>query len=381
MSSEVERLREQLAELQLAHQRLRRVLAERTAETDDALGHLTSILDSMSDAVVVTDADGFIRLLNPAVSDFFGTSPMILGQPLSDHLPALAAVIDDLGDGGRASAEVPLASGRVGSAVANTIASANTERPGFVIAVRDITREVQLDRMKSALITNVSHELRTPLTSIVGFAKMARRRVDGLVARIPEPTKRDRRHMAQATENLDIVVSESERLTELIDGVIAFAALEAGTLELERSAVDLSGIVRAVADRLRHRVAPEVELVCALEPTPPIQADRARIEQVVVHLVDNATKFTATGEIRLTTCTTEQGVQLRVHDTGSGMEPEALAAAFHPFDQGGDLLTSKPTGTGLGLPTCRALVHRHGGEITAESTPSTGTTITVSLPR
>ncbi len=241
----------------------------------------------------------------------------------------------------------------------------------------------EADAAKSAFLSTVSHELRTPLTSVLGFAKIIKKRLD---ERIFPAIKTDDRKvllgMQQVDENLKVVVSEGERLTKLIDDVLDLAKIEAGKLEWHMEPVSMADVVdRATAATSSLLDQKSLALVKHIAPDlPAMTGDRDRLIQVVINLISNAVKFTAAGTI---TCRAERRgneIVVSVVDTGVGISLSDQPKVFERFKQVGDTLTDKPKGTGLGLPICREIVEHHGGRIWVESELGTGSTFSFSLP-
>ena len=241
----------------------------------------------------------------------------------------------------------------------------------------------QADAAKSSFLSTVSHELRTPLTSVLGFAKIIRRRLEErLFPLIPEDDRKVQQAKRQVIENLDVVVSEGERLTKLIDDVLDLAKIEAGKFSWNMASVSVKDVIeRAIAATASLFEAKKLELVRNIEPDlPSITGDQDRLIQVVINLISNAVKFTDSGSI---TCSVhKQGSEMimSVRDSGIGIAPADQPKVFEKFKQVGDTLTDKPKGTGLGLPICKEIVEYHGGRIWVESEPGHGSTFSFTLP-
>jgi signal transduction histidine kinase/ActR/RegA family two-component response regulator len=236
---------------------------------------------------------------------------------------------------------------------------------------------------KSQFLANVSHELRTPLTSVVGFTKLVRRRLDDVVfPAIAAPDARVERAMRQARDNLEIMASEGDRLTTMINDVLDLAKIEAGKLEWRSDAVAMVEVVeRATAATSSLVGHAGLELVVDVPPVlPPVLGDRDRLIQVLINLLSNAVKFTPSGTITVGVRAGTGELTVSVADTGVGIRPEDHEKVFEQFLQAGDTLTDKPRGTGLGLPICRQIVEHHGGRIWLDSAPGSGSTFSFSLP-
>jgi len=239
---------------------------------------------------------------------------------------------------------------------------------GLGILIRDITREKELDEMKSQLLSTVSHELRTPLASIKGFATTLLR----------DDVEWDD---ASRREFLSIIDQESDRLGELIGNLLDMSRIEAGTLRIEPEPADLRPIIQATAAEFRmlsraHDI--EVDLPTAL---PAVLADPRRARQVLRNLVENAVKYSPDGgPITITARVTSGEVQTSVADRGIGIEESQLAHIFDRFYQVDSASTRKVGGSGLGLSICQAIIEAHRGKLWVESRPGLGSTFHFTLP-
>jgi len=241
----------------------------------------------------------------------------------------------------------------------------------------------EADAAKSSFLSTVSHELRTPLTSVLGFAKIIRRRLEErLFPLIPNDDRKVEQAKSQVIENLGVVVSEGERLTKLIDDVLDLAKIEAGKFTWNMASVSISDVIeRATAATASLFEAKKLQLVREIQPDlPAVNGDQDRLIQVVINLISNAVKFTDDGSIICTAKLHDGSVVVGVKDSGIGISPADQPKVFEKFKQVGDTLTDKPKGTGLGLPICKEIVEYHGGRIWVESEPGHGSTFSFTLP-
>lgn len=228
----------------------------------------------------------------------------------------------------------------------------------------------ELDRMKDDFISTVTHELRTPLTSIRALSEMLHEDPE------LEP--------AQRTRFLAIIVSETERLTRLINQVLDMAKLESGRAEWVTGVVQVDAVVAesvAALEPLFHDK--DVRLTSDIAAAvPPVLADRDRLMQVVVNLLSNAVKFVpaTTGAVSVSVSVADGMVRVAVADNGPGLTEEECRSVFEKFRQGGNTLTNKPQGTGLGLPISRQIVEHFGGKLSVESAPGAGATFIFTIP-
>jgi Na+/proline symporter/nitrogen-specific signal transduction histidine kinase len=228
----------------------------------------------------------------------------------------------------------------------------------------------ELDRMKDDFISTVTHELRTPLTSMRAFSEIL---LDN-----PEQPADERERF------LRILLEEIERLTRLINQVLDLSKLESGRAEWEIEEVDLGELVKdsvaATTQLFRER---ETEVAVRLpEAVPAVAADRDRVKQVMLNLLSNAAKFCAPGRGRVAVELSADGdaVRVDVRDNGPGIRPEDQKLIFEKFRQGGEGMTDRTPGTGLGLPISREIVTYLGGVLWVESAPGRGAMFSFTLP-
>ncbi len=237
---------------------------------------------------------------------------------------------------------------------------------------------------KSAFLSTVSHELRTPLTSVLGFAKIIRKRLEEKI--FPIVDKKDsktEKTIGQISENLHVVISEGERLTHLINDVLDLAKIEAGKMEWNQENVSMPEVAeRAIAATTSLFDQKALKLIKNIDPDlPEITGDRDKLIQVIINLISNSVKFTDKGSVTCSVTRKNDEIVVSISDTGIGIAPQDFDAVFEQFKQvGGDTLTDKPKGTGLGLPICKEIVEHHGGRIWLESEVGKGSVFSFALP-
>jgi signal transduction histidine kinase len=228
----------------------------------------------------------------------------------------------------------------------------------------------QLDRLKGNFMSAVSHELRTPLTSIMGFAELLEDEIGG-------PLSDTQREFVQRVQ------AASGDLLDIVDNVLDFMRLEAGSFQLTPQQADLGAIVRRVLPGFSHELDSKGLTLATEFPDEPLIArvDTRRLHQVVKNLLSNAIKFTP-GQGRLTLRLAREGDMARFElaDTGIGIEGEHLPRLFDKFYQADPGLTRTYGGVGLGLAVVKASVEAHGGCIAVDSQPGHGSTFRVTLP-
>ncbi|CAN5887830.1 ATP-binding protein [soil metagenome] len=235
---------------------------------------------------------------------------------------------------------------------------------------------VEANQAKSAFLAMMSHELRTPMNGVLGMAHALKQ------------TTLDERQAAQ----VEMLVRSGDGLMAILNDILDVSKIEAGKLELEAIAFDLGEVIERVMDLWQETASAKgVALSYEVGPGAPrwLEGDPNRLRQIMLNLVSNALKFTASGEVRLSVRPLVNDIadrarfEVAVSDTGIGMTPEQQAKLFQSFTQADAATTRKFGGTGLGLAICRQLTDLMGGEISAESEPGRGSTfrVVLDLPR
>ncbi len=239
------------------------------------------------------------------------------------------------------------------------------------------------NRAKTEFLSLVSHELRTPLTSIFGFAKIIDKKLKkNLQPALNMDEPRVGKAFAQIAENVDIIVREGRRLTDLINDLLDLSKYESGQADFDLVPVDVgAAVAQAIAACNPLFREKRVELSSSVSPElPPALADQARLLQVLINLLSNAAKFTDKGRVECGAGLESGEILVRVADTGIGIPADKLEVIFEKFKQVGDPLTDRPKGTGLGLPICRQIISRFGGRIWVQSVAGQGSVFNFTLP-
>ena len=232
------------------------------------------------------------------------------------------------------------------------------------------TRLKEMDQLKSNFVNLVSHELRTPLSAIRGFAEFLEDQFGGPLS----------------TEQISYVAEilrGAQRLQALLDDLLDFARMDAGTFHLEREDVELVSTIGKTLESLRPlALVRKIDLEGPPEETQlRLRADPARVSQILINLVGNALKFTpAGGRVSVAVFPLGGEVRVEVNDNGTGVAPEHLLHLFERFYQVDSVNSRGSGGAGLGLPICQALVEAHGGKIGVTSTPGVGSQFWFTLP-
>ena len=355
--------------------------ADELQGTIDALreekNRVAAILEGMRAGVLAIDSEGRITLMNPVLGRILQAD---LKESLSKKVTEvvrnaeLKGILDRvLADKKEATAVVDMAVGtrRSFEVVAVPLGEAGLASGGVVAVLHDITRLKELENIRKDFVANVSHELRTPLTSIRGFAETL---LDGAL----EDRNNNRRFV-------EIIKSHALRLSDLTMDLLTLATLESESFQLKPEKIDLPALVHEVLESFRPvALIKRHELEAVIEAgLPPVKADRDRIRQVLINLLDNAAKFTheegkISLEVRLNTERT--GVELHVKDRGIGIPPSDLPRIFERFYRVDKARSREQGGTGLGLAIVKHIVEAHRGLVSVESTMGQGSDFCVTLP-
>jgi signal transduction histidine kinase len=359
----------------------------------EARTHLQQVFDSLPIGLALIDSDGHLLRANAAWPQLWGLSPasasMQQDVPWDMFEPLLARLPDPMafdaffrqrdGEAHETSfvLEQPHQELQVSLIPVHDSLGLHTS---YLLAVNDVTRERELDHMKSDFISVVSHELRTPLTSILGYTELLQAR---------EFPTHERREL------IDTVWKQATHLSNLVEDLLSVSRIDAGRLTISRWVLSLSQIVNEltaqlnkVLDQSRHRL-----LIDVSDRLPSVYADRDRLRQILGNLLSNAIKYSPEGgEIVLRAeilqapppnappLPPEPALLITVRDPGIGIPPDEVSHIFERFYRVDNSNTRKIGGTGLGLSITQALVELHGGRIWVESHPGEGSTFSFTLP-
>ena len=342
------------------------------------------VLASIGDGMITVDGAGQIVLLNSAAEKMFGwRKEEIAEKGLSEVITAE----DEKGNlipFNERTMSIALARGATMHSSSYYYRKDNTKFPASLTAspikvggkiigaiglFRDITKEKEVDRMKTDFISTVSHEIRTPLTTIREGISQA---LDGILGETTQKQK----------EVFSIVLEDSDRLKRIIDNLLDISKIEAGMVELKKEFVDLGGTVKSVVAGF-SLLAKEKSLSLETNFSPEkikAFADKDRIIQVFTNLIGNSLKFTQSGQININLSQKDKFIECAVSDTGGGIAKEDLPRVFSKFQQFGRTAGPGEKGTGLGLSITKAIVELHKGKIWIDSELEKGTKVTFSLP-
>jgi signal transduction histidine kinase len=236
------------------------------------------------------------------------------------------------------------------------------EMIGMVLVHRDMTREYEIDQMKSELVSTVSHELRTPLASILGFTEL-------MLQRELNPERR--------AKYLTTIFNESKRLTSLINDFLDIQRIESGLQSYEKKYIDLRPILEKVIEMQQIHTRKHTITLDSDDCPLLMLGDKAKLEQVFTNLINNAIKYTpAGGVINVRACQEAGQLKVSITDTGLGIPKESLDQLFTRFYRIDNSDRREIGGTGLGLAIAQEIVKAHQGEILVLSEYGEGSTFT-----
>ncbi|ULO09276.1 HAMP domain-containing protein [Paenibacillus sp. 19GGS1-52] len=349
-------------------------------------GHLSSVLRSMSDAVITFDIEGKIILTNPHGQALLETwsdlsweqesetelYPEVVGQ--SNVPPPLRPLfLSTLNQRGDQRSNVHVRQGVWSVHMAPLYSEDNIR--GAVAVLRDVTEEVRLEKMRTDFVANVSHEIRTPLSMMQGYSEAL---LDGM-ASSPE----------ESSELVQVIHDESLRMGRLVKDLLDLARMEAGHTDIMKNQLDMNELLERVYRKFSVR-AKEREIDLQFNKHSDVlqlkAADEDKLEQVLTNLLDNAFRHTPAGKkiIILAGSSVLEGrryVEINIRDEGVGISPEDLPYIFERFYKADKArVRGESVGTGLGLAIVKNIVESHHGYISASSKLGEGTTFTLRLP-
>jgi two-component system phosphate regulon sensor histidine kinase PhoR len=366
--------RDEFGRLAAAFSEMARRVEEKVRELSQERTQLSAILSSLVEGVLALDQEGRVVLLNPAAEGLFKVrTAQVKDRPFLEALrygPLNDALQEALTKKEPLTKEITLHSPeeRVLSVQALPI-DYGEGRAGVLAALHDVTELRRLERVRQEFVANVSHELKTPLTSIKGYVETL---LDGAID-----------DAANNRSFLQTIQEQADRLMRLIEDLLDLSAIEAKRVLYRLEAVALQGAAERVLQSLRPMASAKgVRIDNRLsEALPPVRADREKLAQILMNLVDNAVKFNqAGGRVVLSARVAGDALEVEVQDTGAGIPPEDLPRVFERFFRGDKSHSQETRGTGLGLAIVKHLVEAQGGAVEAESAPGEGSTLRFTLP-
>ncbi|MBI5351674.1 MAG: PAS domain-containing protein [Chloroflexi bacterium] len=327
---------------------------------------LATVLEQLTDGVIIADANGLIQFANPAARKLFET-PDAIGRSITEvvrHHQLVDAWRRCQQTSEIQSESVELPAHRQ---FLQIIAIPDSHAGGSLLLIQDLTRVRRLETVRRDFISNVSHELRTPLASLKALTET----LQGGALADPDAGPRF----------LGRISTEVDALTQMAQELLDLSRIESGQVELILAPLAPKSLVTSAADRMKmqaERAGLKLTVKCG-DGLQNIRADRSRLEQVLVNLIHNAVKFTKPGgEISLEAESTSGYVRFAVRDSGVGIPVESLSRIFERFYRVDSSRTG--SGTGLGLSISKHIIEAHGGKIWAESKEGQGSSFYFVIP-
>ncbi|MCW2671675.1 MAG: two-component system, OmpR family, phosphate regulon sensor histidine kinase PhoR [Frankiales bacterium] len=368
------RTRDEVGTLATRFEAMTTSLAQLTGDLRDAAARLSTVLASMTDGLLATDADGVVTSVNRAALEMLGLDEIdVLGEPLT-----VVADVRDVNDTQLAEPSLRLRDEAAevvrpdGSRVPVRVAVMPLQGvEGVVMVLRDTTREREVERMKTEFLSNVSHELRTPLTPIRGYAEIL----------VGKPDLDSDKVTTFATTIRD----EALKMNRVVDLLVDVAALEAGRVSVNPRTISARELLDVGIDSWQDR-APKRRKDFKRRVAvglPALHVDPVWVGKALDELIDNAVKYTPVGTpIMLTAALSPDGSRVRVSvkDAGPGIPDEEQAGLFTSFEQVDGSATRKVGGLGLGLSFVRRLAEDAGFPLTVWSKVGRGAEFALDLP-
>jgi PAS domain S-box-containing protein len=352
-------------------------LSERTRQLLEQASKLEAILDSTADGIIVLNQQASIITINPKARHILADAPDDFVESILQETTMPQVAVDDP-DSSRAVAlsltpqtKRYRVNNRIFGALASPVKTPAGEVLGTVIALRDITREVEAEQLKDTFITNISHDLRTPLTSIRGYSDLLLKSANDSLN-------------ATQRQFLETINRNTQTLMQHVDEIIDITELQAGQLKLEQETVCFSDLIKALITKWQDPVAEKGLSLHTDLPTTPlyVQGDANRLRWAVENLLDNAYQYNLdAGKIIIVLQVVDHKIQLDITDTGIGVAPEDQPYLFTQFFRADNEQMYHVAGVGLGLFITRTLIELHQGQVWATSQPDLGSTFSVSLPQ
>ncbi|MCX7927404.1 MAG: cell wall metabolism sensor histidine kinase WalK [Candidatus Omnitrophica bacterium] len=378
-------LKEQLTTLRQEIERHRWALEELKKENRKIISEkqrIDNIVHNMAEGMVVVDAEGKIILVNPAAEQLLGITKEDIGKPIrqvikDEHLLTLTKQITADAEG-IVEKDIELVSADESTKRVLRTSSAVVEdnegrTVGMVTMLNDITRQKEIENLKSQFVASVSHELRTPLVAIEKSISLMLSKAAGEINETQ-------------SQFLNIAERNLKRLTALINDLLDLSKLEAGKMVLKRRPVSLASLIQdAIESMLNWAGSKSIALKKEIaQDLPLIELDPDRIIQVLNNLIGNAIKYTPSGgqiTVKARFVSQEHCVEVEVEDTGIGIPEEDLDKVFEKFYQAKGHEQTEIKGTGIGLAIVKEIVTLHGGKVWVESQLGKGSRFFFTIPQ
>lgn len=340
-------------------------------EEVEARADARRVLENVGEGVFLVDQEGIVRSWNPAAEAITGLkSAELVGAEASAVIPGWSEIVRISVVASHEAAPVEAVPVETESGEQWIAISAVRFLDGTVYAFHDITEAHRLDQLQAEFTATASHELRTPLAAVYGAAQTLLRHDFAL-----DEAGRDR--------FIHLIVEESERLGRIVNQILLANQLDVGRVDLEAEPFDANDLLNRVAEATRVHTPESIEIDVDLSDSDlPVTADRDKVRQILLNLIENAIKYSPDGgNIKLGAEPAGNAVRFHVLDEGLGIPAEERTRIFDKFYRLDPDMTQGVGGTGLGLYICAGLVTRMGGRIWVESGQEGGSAFFFELPQ
>ena len=362
---------DELGEMARAFNYMAEEIEHYVGEIQEQKSRLEAVLEASPEAVVATDPEGRVTMVNPAAAGMLGIRATDYGRGMEEiGVPEeVSWCLTEAAKTGVAVREFEAEEKTFWAYAARMAPNGGGNGAGAILAVRDITEHRSLERAKTAFVSDFSHELRTPLTTIqsaVGLLERARERLDPL------------EHRA-----LELADQELQRIRGMIEELLTLAQMDSWRYSLEVGPANLSTVVENAIESLESKAERfGIEIYFEDREERRCVCDAPKLYHVFLNLLDNAIKYSEPGDrVDILVGEDDSTVAVSVRDTGFGIPEEDLEQLFERFYRVSKDRSRATGGSGLGLAIAKEIVELHGGSLAVESEIGIGSTFTVTLPK
>ncbi|KUO58431.1 MAG: hypothetical protein APF84_01690 [Gracilibacter sp. BRH_c7a] len=354
--------------LNFLSQKLKKNITELSYEKEK----IENILLSISDGVITFDRTGKIILLNPQAKCLLEYCEDVEKDKSLEHCQYLSQLNslymhvmekEELIEG-----EIYIKAKILLVKLSPLFDRSSKDIIGVVTVLQDVTKERKLEEMRRDFVTNVSHELRTPISLIQGYS-------EALIDDVYESPE-------QQNSFLKVILLEANRLKRLVNDLLELSRLQSDVIDLEKEWINIAQLINEVNVKFQTSLLQNnIDFEMAIDTkAESIFADRFKLEQVLINLISNAIRYSFDGKIIVTTQKRENGVELRISDTGEGIPEDDLPLIFERLYRSDKSRNRESGGTGIGLSIVKNIIDAHNGMIHVKSILGEGTTFTILFP-
>ena len=344
-------------------------LKQKLNQVDRQRREIEAILQHMNDGILAFDDKGRIMHLNPAAKEMLGLQNERTFDEIFKKLNVEINMEAILYLANWTASEQRV---NVGDKIVNIFFAPykdeNDLSSGIIAVVQDITEHVKLDEMRKEFVADVSHELKTPITSIIGYAD----------------TLQDGEYDEETTKKfLNVISQEGRRMSNLVSDLLTLSRYDTNKVQKEVTEFDLGELAKKCQEKLRIEIEKKKQNVeCYVTAdVPPIKADKAGIERVILNVLSNAIKYTEEhGSIKIYVGFVYNDAYIKIIDNGIGIPKEDLGRIFERFYRVDKARTREMGGTGLGLSIAKEIIEQNNGSIDIKSEYGKGTEVVIRIP-